>query len=71
MNPPTCADCAFFNHDSCRRYPPTVIAEVHTQHANENRGQSEEVYSITSSQWPEVGPTDWCGEHQRAPEGKP
>lgn len=40
----------------CRRMPPAVI--VQTAYVDGSRT------SVTDTEWPETGATDWCGEHK-------
>ena len=52
MTKPTCATCAFWTTtNECRRHAPLVTGGLHTP---------------TSTEWPSVNPTDWCGDHELA-----
>jgi hypothetical protein len=52
---PTCATCRFCVLAECRRNPP--VAALGPECVN--------------SYWPDVDPTDWCGEHEPAAPAKP
>ena len=64
-----CLICKFYqsktpSYGICRRNPPQIITRVHTLAANDNACRYEpEVDSCTETEWPEVKPDDWCGEH--------
>lgn len=59
-----CVTCHFFVKQSrldggwCHRYPPQIIAT----------GNFQEGYGELSCEtyFPNVGPTEWCGEYQKA-----
>lgn len=44
----SCKSCRFFEHGSCLRYPPVVLARPD--------------HNILSM-WPDVDVESWCGEH--------
>lgn len=54
-----CSNCRYFEDTNaeCRRYPPVLCA------------RPEAALAPTRSQWPSVGPRDWCGEYAQA--GRP
>jgi hypothetical protein len=65
--PKTCEKCRFFKVDGleCHRYPPKIIyiEEIYNRYF-----EKETVQSYLG--WPEVLPSDFCGEFQPWPEMK-
>jgi hypothetical protein len=52
----TCGTCSYFEsaHAQCRRHPPVLLP-----------GPEPEL-APPRSQWPSVGPDDWCGDYEQA-----
>jgi hypothetical protein len=62
---PTCETCRFFEHGTsggwCMRYAPRPTTVVRPMDADD--GCVEVLVH-----WPQTSRTDWCGEHEPAPE---
>jgi hypothetical protein len=58
----TCATCQYFSESSCHRYPP-VVASYAESRRDEYSQMSVETY--TRSEFPNVLPTEWCGEWRK------
>lgn len=56
----TCSTCQYFDESSCHRYPPVVVAYVEAA-----KGQA--TYTNTETEFPQVLPTEWCGEWKSKP----
>lgn len=47
----TCATCFNYRDGYCHKYPPQLYPVT-----------DEYGRTFSNSQWPEVGPTEWCGQ---------
>jgi hypothetical protein len=50
----TCGTCRFHRNGCCLRYPPTLVVT----------GPATLEGDGMFSDWPDVEPDDWCGEHR-------
>lgn len=68
-SPKTCRNCRFFSDSypaTCRRNPPEIIVKYHFTF-EVSLGSAPVVGATTPtsaySEWPQVDPTSFCGEH--------
>lgn len=58
---PQCSSCHFMRNCQCHRSPPVRLPRKFTADATAGNRVRDEAVTFS---WPEIKPTDWCGEYK-------
>lgn len=56
----TCGNCEWFDDERCHKNPPQMVGGI------DENGRID-----WHSDWPDVAPTDWCGQWRKSDEPDP